>query len=155
VLAVPPQVGIRRVLGLIEVHLDAVQNPPEQVLRHDESRDRVGQRRQDRVVGVPVQRAFELLPPAGQFGSAMVERLGAVGDVVRAAGEGIQRLHAPPLVKRQKPKGPGKIRRRPPRHQAAGTKAGFQLRRHPLHHALATSRSFVSRPTVGRCDQTS
>ena len=104
----------------------------------------------------PASAVAKLLPPLGQPLAAIVERFGAVGNVVAAAGEGVQRLHSPPLIERQQPIDAGKVRRRPPRNAAAGTKAGFELGRHPRHQTShrrrhaddASKRSFVSRPTV-------
>src|SRR4029079_13156501 len=99
-----------------------------------------------------------------------VERFVTISDVITPAGECVESLHPASLLKGQQPIETGKIRRRKPRDAPAGKETGFEFghhRRTRIHShqsyrhqadcttAEAKIRSFVSRPTVGRCDQTS
>jgi hypothetical protein len=116
---------------LVEVHFHAVENSPEEMLRDDEARDRVGKRDENGHFGVTGERLAKVKPPLGESLTPKVEWLGAIGDVVGSPGEGIKRLGASPLIEREQPIDAGKVRASPPRNSAAGTKGSLEFGRHP------------------------
>src|SRR5438445_6681127 len=98
------------------------------------------------------QRRAKLLAPASEPLATVVERLRAVGNIVAAAAECIQRLHAAPLIDREQPIDAGKVRSAAAGDATASTPGRVELGRHPRHQGVESrtatiSRSLVSRPT--------
>src|SRR5215203_831045 len=110
---------------MVQVHFHAVDDPPQQMLRNDEARNSVGKSDEDRIDGAAGHGVADLLPPTGQTFTAEVEWIGAVGDVVTAAGEGIKGLHSAALLDRQQPVDTSEIGSRAPGNAVTGAKTGF------------------------------